>query len=210
MLWARWGAVKCVQGQPRGWIAQDYNAQILNSIPDGPFQAVSHDDFLSVIEPSLPPNTSLANKIAILRRSHVLLNTVHGKKNVVYFREAGENPEEVFRFWLDDSDYITAEGKRRIGLWKSGDRSVTQEFLDDVAEEQHWLATLLGDSVIPELPASRRPVREEPPRAWGTLLKRSTRSAMIDLSPSPSPVRPRRSYDLDDAEGDIIEEDESL
>ena len=73
MQWARWGAVKCVQGQPRAICEQQYNKAPFGRIPMGPFVQMKHEDWMMVLEETLPRTTE-ASAMALLKRSHLMIN----------------------------------------------------------------------------------------------------------------------------------------
>jgi hypothetical protein len=118
---------------------------------------MSHEDFVKTIEPALPATTT-SNFMAILKRTHVMVNYKSDKfGTVVYYRKAGEDKRDVPRVFLDDQDYIKPDAKHRIGQWKKGTRDFGPSFESEIAWEQRWLAQLKQDSVIPE---ELRPVED--------------------------------------------------
>ena len=150
MIWARWGATKCVQGQPRLIMDNTFNpATLLPTV--GSFPTISHKDFLAAVSPTFPPGTTDANLMACLKRSHLTLNFTASDGTVyVLHRLASEGTEPVPCVVLDESNFINSDGRRRIGSWKDGNRQFGTDYDQDVLWEQNWLARLLEDDEVPQ------------------------------------------------------------
>ena len=93
MCWARWGATKWVQNEPRAVADNTYD----DGVSEEPAYAntVSFETFFKLTRPSIVESATLAHMDAVFKRTCILLNT----KTHVYYRKAGINTEAVPRVW---------------------------------------------------------------------------------------------------------------
>ncbi|CAJ1401529.1 unnamed protein product [Effrenium voratum] len=87
MCWARWGATKWVQNEPRAVADNTYD----DGVSEEPAYAntVSFETFFKLMRPSIVESATLAHMDAVFKRTCILLNT----KTHVYYRKAGINTE---------------------------------------------------------------------------------------------------------------------
>ena len=94
----RWGAAKWVVNQLRLFAVNDYTpeAEPPNTLPvmDTSIQYIQHKAFMEMLEAVWPRDTSEANAMAVLKRTHIILNS---KKGFIYWRLAGEDERPVPR-----------------------------------------------------------------------------------------------------------------
>ena len=130
MCWARWGATKWVQNEPRAVADNTYD----DGVSEEPAYAntVSFETFFKLMRPSIVESATLAHMDAVFKRTCILLNT----KTHVYYRKAGINTEAVPRVWEINAEYLTEEGKRLYGLHKGGTKEITDDFVEEVKKEQ--------------------------------------------------------------------------
>ena len=148
MAWARWGAAKWVQNQPRAVAANAYEARADGGdklVPILPFQ-----NFWEMIRPAIAENASHADVKAILKRSVFIVVT----KGFVYYRQDGVNEDPVSRISMDGVDFLTAEAKEFYfyGKFKSNNKSFPPGFEAEVAKEQLWLSMVKKQKVENQRP----------------------------------------------------------
>ncbi|CAJ1407201.1 unnamed protein product [Effrenium voratum] len=137
MCWARWGATKWVQNEPRAVADNTYD----DGVSEEPAYAntVSFETFFKLMRPSIVESATLAHMDAVFKRTCILLNT----KTHVYYRKAGINTEAVPRVWEIKAEYLTEEGKRLYGLHKGGTKEITDDFVEEVKKEQLWVEAVM-------------------------------------------------------------------
>ena len=137
MCWARWGATKWVQNEPRAVADNTYD----DGVSEEPAYAntVSFETFFKLMRPSIVESATLAHMDAVFKRTCILLNT----KTHVYYRKAGINTEAVPRVWEIIAEYLTEEGKRLYGLHKGGTKEITDDFVEEVKKEQLWVEAVM-------------------------------------------------------------------
>ena len=141
MAWARWGAAKWVQNQPRAVAANAYEARVDEGdrlVPSLPFQK-----FWEMIRPAISDNASHADVNAILKRSVFIVVT----KGFVYYRQDGVNEDPVRRLAMDGVDFLTLEAKEFYGKFKSNSKCFPPGFDAEVAKEQMWLSMVMKKKV---------------------------------------------------------------
>ncbi|CAK0862940.1 unnamed protein product [Prorocentrum cordatum] len=149
MIWARWGATECAQGQPRLIVDNAFNPAALRPTSGG-FPTISRKDFPGAVSTTFPPGATLADLLACLQRSRVALNFARANGNVyVLNRLASEGTEPVRCFVLGESNFINMRGRRRTDLWNEGRRQFGTDCDQGVLRGQNWLAQLMDDGEIP-------------------------------------------------------------
>lgn len=170
MAWARWGASKWVQNQPRAIAANAYDT----SVDEGhvvvgtlPFK-----NFWEMIRPAMTVNATHADINAILKRSVFIVVT----KQFVYFRPDGVNENPVERIAVDGPDFLTDAGKELYSMFKCNKQMYPPNFEDEVKKEQAWVSLLMKKRA--ESRQSQHKVREQLREAlWGSS---STSSTSLD------------------------------
>ena len=133
MSWARWGAVKWVQNQPRAMASNTYEAD--SEEGESFLEHIKFSTFWEMVRPCLCKEASKADVDAILKRATFLVNT----KNFVYYRKAGINEEHVPRKSMVNADYLTDEGKKWYGQFRDNKKGMPADFEIEVEKEQTWL-----------------------------------------------------------------------
>lgn len=136
MCWARWGATKWVQNEPRAVADNTYDSEI--PLPPSFVNQVSFPTFYNMVRPSFTEQASKAHMHAVFKRACFLVNS----KEHLYFRKAGIN-EDVQRISMPISDYLTDHGKKIYGAFKAGCKEMPDEFEQEVAREQEWLIAIM-------------------------------------------------------------------
>ena len=116
----RWNAAKFVQGQLRVVCDNKYDPS-KEPADSGPFRdnSVHHKDFMEIIAPMFAPGTTLANRMAILKRSVVLVNST----KYLSYRLPGEDARAVPRLRLGGKqDFLKDESKHKLRAYKKGSR----------------------------------------------------------------------------------------
>lgn len=137
MAWARWGASKWVQNQPRAIAANAYDARVDEGhilVPHLPFK-----DFWEMIRPAVSENASHADINAILKRAVFIVVT----KKFLYFRPDGVNEDPVARIAVESPDFLTSQGKELYGLFKANKKTFPPDFQEEVKKEQAWVSLLM-------------------------------------------------------------------
>ena len=138
MSWARWGAVKWVQNQPRGIADNTFAEEALPKIEDF-ISTIPFADFVNVIQPAFHSDITKAHRNAILKRSVILLNT----PSHVYFRTAGIDEKPIPRISIPNPEFLTDAGKKLYGAFKNGVRMFPEDFQVEVRKEQEWVGKLI-------------------------------------------------------------------
>ncbi|CAJ1456734.1 unnamed protein product [Effrenium voratum] len=133
MSWARWGAVKWVQNQPRALAANSYDCDIQEG--DDFTTLFKFEDFKKMIRPAITRETTSADIDALFKRAAFIVNT----KRFVYFRKAGVNDDKVPRRFAESADYLTEEGGKWYGKFKEHRKELPPNFEEEVRKEQAWL-----------------------------------------------------------------------
>ena len=147
MSWARWGAVKWVQNQPRAVADNTFDDEVELTEPDF-VTSVSFDDFMKIIRPAFHPDISKSHLQAFLKRSCIIVNTA----THVYYRMAGINEKPVPRIHIEAAEFLTDAGKKLYGAFKNGSRILPEDFDAQVRREQAWVGEMVDKRV-----AERRP-----------------------------------------------------
>ena len=147
MSWARWGAVKWVQNQPRAVADNTFDDEVVLTEPDF-VTSVSFDDFMKIIRPAFHPHISKSHMQAVLKRSCIIVNTA----THVYYHMAGINEKPVPRIHIEAAEFLTDAGKKLYGAFKNGSRILPEYFDAQVRREEAWVGELVDKRV-----AERRP-----------------------------------------------------
>lgn len=137
MAWARWGASKWVQNQPRAIAANAYDARVDEGhilVPHLPFK-----DFWEMIRSAVSENASHADINAILKRAVFIVVT----KKFLYFRPDGVNEDPVVRIAVESPDFLTSQGKELYGLFKANKKTFPPDFQEEVKKEQACVSLLM-------------------------------------------------------------------
>ena len=114
MSWARWGAVKWVQNQPRALAANAYDASVIEGESFIPM--LKFETFWEMVRPCT--------------------------KQFVYYRKNGVNDDQVPRKCIPDAGYLTDEGKKWYGKFKNNHKGLLPNFEVEVQKEQAWLSLI--------------------------------------------------------------------
>ncbi|CAE7703323.1 unnamed protein product [Symbiodinium sp. CCMP2592] len=138
MSWARWGAVKWVQNQPRAvadnTFDEDYKVKTESFLP-----SVPHEEFSNIIKPAFGPDITKAHMNAIFKRSVFVVNT----DTHIYYRKARINQDRIPRIEIPNAEYMTDAGKALYGVFKDGGRLLPPDFNAQVRREQEWVSKLV-------------------------------------------------------------------
>ena len=137
MCWARWGATKWVQNEPRAVADNAYDAAVdmpEDFLPHIPFKA-----FFETCRPAFIENATPAHMDAVFKRACFLVNT----KTHIFYRKAGINNDPVPRVPIQQGEYLTRAGKVVYGLFKEDGNAFPDNFLDEVRREQEWVAAIM-------------------------------------------------------------------
>ena len=143
MVWARWGAAKWVQTQPRVIADNAYNP---HAQPDNEMPTVPHADFVKMVEVAFHKDATEALMDAVFKRSAFIVNTKMPKtgQGWIYYRASGVHQKDVKRIRQDSAEYLTEEGQRLYGQYKDGVREQPPDFEAKVAQEQQWLEKVIA------------------------------------------------------------------
>ena len=114
----------------------DPKAEPVNDLPilaqrQGAISYIKHEDFLEMLDPSwYLKDKSVANVLAVLKRTNVILNT----KTFLYVRPAGEEEVPVLRIPLDDkTDLLHSESRAIYDRHRKGGTDLPSDFDEKVA-----------------------------------------------------------------------------
>lgn len=137
MAWARWGASKWVQNQPRAVADNTYDAEL--ELPYDFLDHVTFENFYKLVRPAFKDSASRAHMDAIFKRAAFILST----KTHVYYRAAGINTNPVYRIAIFPEGFLTEAGRHLYGEYKAGQKELPPRFEEQVFKEQEWVSLLM-------------------------------------------------------------------
>ena len=139
MVWARWGATKWVQNEPRACADNTWDEDALPDVFD--FEpSIPFKPFWESIKGAFISDAEKFHRDAILKRTAILFNS----KQHVYYRPAGINQNPIRRKNIPLAEYLTAAGKELFGKYKDGIRELPPTHPQEVAREQVWVTTIMN------------------------------------------------------------------
>ncbi|CAJ1420910.1 unnamed protein product [Effrenium voratum] len=139
MCWARWGASKWVQNEPRAVADNTYDADV--EMPEYFVEEVPFKKFFEMVRPAFAESATPTHMDAVFKRACFLVNT----KTHVYYREAGINTNKVLRKHVEGADFLTQDGKKAYGLFKEGSKNLSPDFDSQVQLEQEWVSAIMAN-----------------------------------------------------------------
>ena len=148
----RWGAAKWVKGQTRIYCVNDFDVkaepklnQPLLEIENGVPSYVSHDEFMKMLESAwCSKDLSETNIMAVLKRTHVFLNT----SQCLYIRPASEVATPVIRIPLGKkTDLLHAESRGVYDYHRKGGVDLPADFEEKVEWEANWVKKAMAGDV---------------------------------------------------------------
>lgn len=124
--WARRGASKWVQNQPRAAADNTYDDQL-----DLPYDFLDHitfENFYKLVRPAFKESASRAHMDAIFKRAAFLVNT----KTHIYYHPAGINTEVAYRIPALCQGFLAEVGGKVYGEHKGGRKEMPQDFEKEV------------------------------------------------------------------------------
>ena len=141
MAWARWGATKWVQNEPRAVADNSYDDGV--PLPPSFMNEVSFKTFWKIIRPAFTEQATPAHMDAIFKRGAFLANS----KEHLYYRPAGINKDPVRRISMPICEYLTEEGKQVYGRFKDGEKDMPECFEEEIQKEQEWIEMIMKKSL---------------------------------------------------------------
>lgn len=166
MAWARWGATKWVQNEPRAVADNTYDEGV--PLPPSFIQEVSFETFWKIIRPAFTDQASHAHMDAIFKRAAFLVNS----KEHLYYRPSGINTNPVNRISMPICEYLTEDGKQLYGKFKNGNKDLPEDWEVEIEKEQEWVHAIMTKR-YKERKATKKDKEEENTRAairhalWG-------------------------------------------
>ena len=149
----RWGASKWVRGQLRLWAVNPFDAS--QEPPLG--KSVSHEIFMTIIEPLWGKDMDDESKLAVLKRSCLIVAT----HQWLYYRIATRDAIEVPRLNLEDKcgmnednwSLIAPSARPVVGNWLESVAEPPTDYQDQLQWEEAWMSAVMsnGDVDIPLL-----------------------------------------------------------
>eukprot|EP00439_Symbiodinium_sp_Y106_P085855 s62_g30.t1 len=174
LLLCRWGAAKWAKGQTRIYCVNEFEENTEPKLDQPLIQQaagiptyVSHDEFLKMLEPSwYPKENSNANVMAVLRRTHIFLNTATS----LCVRSAGEKPCPVLRHPLGDkTDYLHQDSRSVYDYHRKGGTDLPDDFETKLQWESNWFTKAMnGDTAGLKYRAT---ILHRRPSSWTLLLQ---------------------------------------
>ena len=174
LLLCRWGAAKWAKGQTRIYCVNEFEENTEPKLDQPLIQQaagiptyVSHDEFLKMLEPSwYPKENSNANVMAVLRRTHIFLNTATS----LCVRSAGEKPCPVLRHPLGDkTDYLHQDSRSVYDYHRKGGTDLPDDFETKLQWESNWFTKAMnGDTAGLKYRAT---ILRRRPSSWTLLLQ---------------------------------------
>ena len=140
MAWARWGATKWVQNEPRAVADNSYDNGV--PLPTSFMNEVSFETFWKIIRPAFTEQATPAHMDSIFKRGAFLVNSKD-----LYYRPAGINKDPVRRISMPICEYFTEEGKQVYGRLKDGEKDMPECFEEEVQKELEWIEMFMEKSV---------------------------------------------------------------
>jgi hypothetical protein len=137
MAWARWGASKWVQNQPRAVADNTYDADL--DLPDHFLDHITFETFYKLVRPAFKESASRAHMDAVFKRAAFIVNT----KDHIYYRPAGINLNPVHRIPILPEGFLTEAGRQVYGNYKSGNKDMPEKFEEELQKEQAWVSMLM-------------------------------------------------------------------
>eukprot|EP00438_Fugacium_kawagutii_P023266 Skav224631 [mRNA] locus=scaffold1903:97011:98423:- [translate_table: standard] len=137
MAWARWGATKWAQNEPRAVADNTYDDGA--PLPPSFIQEVSFETFWKMIRPAFTEQATHAHMDAIFKRAAFMVNS----KEHLYYRPAGINTNPVSRISMPVCEYLTEEGKKLYGMFRNGAKDFPEEFEEELLKEQTWIKAIM-------------------------------------------------------------------
>ena len=177
----RWDCTNMVMNQPRIWCHNKYD---VSAEPIEPLRiTIKHEKFMEMIHPLFNKKVSIGERMAILKRSSMLLVT----KRFIYVRAGTAEEVEVPRFPV--VDFLKAEAKPLITQYKLGHRQHHDGFAKEVEWEQNYLDDLFKEPEAEEevSPQAVKQEVEEPDIWWSPNKSIFYSPLQVDSEPSPEP-----------------------
>ena len=137
MAWARWGASKWVQNQPRAVADNTYDADL--DLPDHFLDHITFETFYKLVRPAFKESASRAHMDAVFKRAAFIVNT----KDHIYYRPAGINLNPVHRIPILREGFLTEAGRQVYGNYKSGNKDMPEKIEEELQKEQAWVSMLM-------------------------------------------------------------------
>ena len=138
MTWARWGASKWVQNEPRAVADNTYDSDL--PLPEDFIPQISFEDFFKLVRPAFKESATKTHMDAIFKRTAFFVNS----PKHLYYRAAGINTSKVDRLPMPENGFLTEEGRKIYGEYKGGCKDVPQSFQEEVQKEQEWVSIMMS------------------------------------------------------------------
>ena len=155
----RWGASKWKKKQLRLWAvnpidesnepANKLHCGIESGRPDE--DTIKHASFLEIIEPIFTTGMDYESKLALLKRSALIVIT----SNNIYWRVPSEQPLDVRRLPRRDESnqvrpIISLSAYDMISTWKGDDKvEYPEDYEDQLAFEERWMNAVMSRGALP-------------------------------------------------------------
>ena len=151
----RWGAAKFVQGQLRVFVCNDYTytdwAESHQHTVSGTVLYMKHEQFLEVISPVFPKDTTTPHIVAVLKRANILVNV--GK--LMFFRRATQDEITVPCLCTGSAvNYLKPDAQTKYIQYRDSMLAKPSSFEADVEWEATYVDALLAGKNLPRARAT--------------------------------------------------------
>ena len=141
MAWARWGASKWVQNEPRAVADNTYDGDV--QLPPDFVREIKFIDFFNMVRPAFKDSATRAHMDAVFKRASFFLNSC----THLYFRAAGINDNHVHRLPMPSEGFLTEAGRKLYGEYKSGSKDPPSGLEEEIRKEQEWISIIMNKKI---------------------------------------------------------------
>jgi len=141
MVWARWGASKWAQNEPRAVADNTYDGDV--QLPPDFVHQIKFIDFFNMVRPAFKDSATRAHMDAVFKRASFFLNS----RTHLYFRAAGINDNHVHRLPMPSQGFLTEAGRKLYGEYKAGNKEPPSGLEEEIRKEQEWISIIMNKKI---------------------------------------------------------------
>ena len=141
MAWARWGASKWAQKEPRAVADNTYDGDV--QLPPDFVHQIKFIDFFNMVRPAFKESATRAHMDAVFKRASFFLNSC----THLYFRAAGINDNHVHRLPMPLQGFLTEAGRKLYGEYKAWNKEPPSGLEEEIRKEQEWISIIMNKKI---------------------------------------------------------------
>ena len=141
MAWARWGASKWAQNEPRAVADNTHDGDV--QLPPDFVHQIKFIDFFNMVRPAFKDPATRAHMDAVFKRASSFLNSC----THLYFRAAGINDNHVHRLPMPSQGFLTEAGRKLYGEYKAGNKEPPSGLEEEIRKEQEWISIIMNKKI---------------------------------------------------------------